>query len=361
MFYIKQSNSAKTHYKRLLNGALSIGSIIRPKSKNVHLQYELSEQIFCRSFDAENIAGLDLSIDAKKDLDGIGIKTFTGAKLQKIAEFNDNTKYQFSSDDNRTIKQICSYRNNRLNKDIKELSLRNLIYHLIVRRNGSQIEICEIDMVKIQHEYLEQLPSNKSHIVKFTDNLHSYSFNRTKSTLYMNFIDLTVCDIHSFSYDIDDVTYLKNEIVDYPVNKKVIHKVVLPLFSERTNDVQLKSGLNQWRADGRPRHHDEVYIPIPRRIHNENHGFFPARNTVFRLKTKDNQTMIGKVCQENDKALMSNPNRDLGKWILRDKLKLEKQIAVTKEILKQRKIDSITVEKIDDKNFVIDTGYNFFN
>ena len=27
--------------------------------------------------------------------------------------------------------------------------------------------------------------------------------------------------------------------------------------------------------------------------------------------------MIGKVCQENDKALMSNPNRDLGKWILR--------------------------------------------
>ena len=35
-----------------------------------------------------------------------------------------------------------------------------------------------------------------------------------------------------------------------------------------------KSGLNQWNAGGRPRHSDEVYIPIPSEIHKNFQGFF---------------------------------------------------------------------------------------
>ncbi|MBG28381.1 MAG: hypothetical protein CMI31_00025 [Opitutae bacterium] len=361
MFYNKQSDLSKKRYKHLLNGALSIGTFVRPNSKTVHLPYELSEQVFCRSFDAENIAGLDVSIDAKKYIDGIGIKTFSGSTLQKIAEFNQSSKYPFSSDNKVAVKQVCEYRNYRIEKDIKEFGLENLTYHLIIRKNGKEIFICETGLDKINSYHLKELASLNNHILKFTDGLHEYSFNRTKSTLYMQFKRLEVMENFNFTFSSNDIDYLKDNIFDKPKGKSKNKKVILPLFSERFQNVKESSGLNQWRADGRLRHHDEVYIPIPARIHKEYPEFFPKRNKVFRLSTRDNEVMLGKICQSGRKALMSNPNKELGKWILRDKLKLNRETIVTKEILISKKIDSVIIEKIDNNNFIIEEGFNFFN
>ena len=41
--------------------------------------------------------------------------------------------------------------------------------------------------------------------------------------------------------------------------------------------------------------------------------------------------MQSKVCQDNNKALMSYSNRELGKWILRDILKLKEGELLTYE------------------------------
>lgn len=48
-----------------------------------------------------------------------------------------------------------------------------------------------------------------------------------------------------------------------------------------------------------------------------------------------------KICQEDGKALMSNPNKDLGKWILRDVLHVEEGHLITYEDLLKIGIDSI--------------------
>ena len=63
-----------------------------------YLQYRISEQIFCKSFEADDLSRSDIAVDASKAEMGLGIKTF-GAKarnhsFEKIAEFNaDRNSY----------------------------------------------------------------------------------------------------------------------------------------------------------------------------------------------------------------------------------------------------------------------------
>ncbi len=63
--------------------------------------------------------------------------------------------------------------------------------------------------------------------------------------------------------------------------------------------------------------------------------------------------MKAKICQYNDKALMSNPNKDLGKWILRDVLNLKERVLITYDLLENLGIDSVKIEKINDENYRI--------
>ena len=50
---------------------------------------------------------------------------------------------------------------------------------------------------------------------------------------------------------------------------------------------------------------------------------------------------------------MSNPNSDLGKWLLRDVFELEEGKIVTYEMLEIYGIDSVIFTKIDDKKYKI--------
>ena len=51
---------------------------------------------------------------------------------------------------------------------------------------------------------------------------------------------------------------------------------------------------------------------------------------------------------------MSNPNKDLGHWILRDVLQLKEGQLATKELLSELGIDSVIVTKDDSNNYSID-------
>jgi len=94
--------------------------------------------------------------------------------------------------------------------------------------------------------------------------------------------------------------------------------VVLPLYSTRNRNFKVvaeKSGINQWNAGGRERKFGESYIPIPQEIHNQFPGFFPGRDVKFKLLLPSGKIVSAKVCQENSKALMSDPNTDLCEWL----------------------------------------------
>jgi hypothetical protein len=59
------------------------------------------------------------------------------------------------------------------------------------------------------------------------------------------------------------------------------------------------------------------------------------------------------VCQENNKALMSDPNKDLGKWLLRDMLGLKKGELATLEFLRKKNADTVIIYKISKNVYQI--------
>ena len=133
--------------------------------------------------------------------------------------------------------------------------------------------------------------------------------------------------------------------------------IFLPLYG-RNQTVFNKSGLNQWNAGGRDRHHNEVYIPVPIVIHQLFPDFFPNRDTSFSLKFPDGEIVDAKICQENGKALMTHSNRKLGKLILRDGLKLEIGELASYDKLQLLGIDSVRIDKTNDLNFEINFSQN---
>ena len=65
---------------------------------------------------------------------------------------------------------------------------------------------------------------------------------------------------------------------------------------------------------------------------------------------KLDKILQAKICQENGKALMSNPNKDLGEWLLRKVLKKNVGELVTMDDLNRIGIDSVCVEDTHSVN-----------
>lgn len=66
------------------------------------------------------------------------------------------------------------------------------------------------------------------------------------------------------------------------------------------------------------------------------------------------EVLSAKVCQENSKALMTDPNKALSDWLLRKILKLKEGEPATIEKLNELGLDSVIITKIDEENFKID-------
>ena len=190
-------------------------------------------------------------------------------------------------------------------------------------------------------------------IIKFNEGGNNYSYNISDSQLSLRFDLKSPVDSFIFTLKKADLEYYINYIVHKSKTKQPVDSVVLKLYSSRLNDVAEKSGLNQSFAGGRARHHNEVYIPIPILIHQTKPEFFPKRDQTFRIETNTGEKFLAKVCQENSKSLMSNPNKSLGKWILRDILNIKKGEPVTLNHLIKSKINSVVIEKFDENNFKI--------
>lgn len=358
-----QPDSKKKIYQDML--AIS-GSLTRLFSdSNVpYLVYRSVENAFCEAFGAENLSRSDSAVDAVKNGIGIGIKTFLNANgytSQKIAEFNrDSSQFNHISNPKELVRVVSQLRNARLDLAKRTYNLHTLVYHCVVRDPYS-IMVYETPMDPIDIQSIKGVSFNANqNVVVFSDSKHQYRFNISKSTLYRHFrtenilLDIPVRILDNPFSVLSKIDSIEDMTLSFAEIKQEAPSVFLPLFSDRGGrHVPQRSGLNQWNAKGRPRDLSEVYIPIPAWIHQNFPDFFPDRDTEFKLRLPDGTNLSAKVCQENRKALMTNPNLALGKWLLRKVLNLAEGELLTYEKLEELGIDSVVVYKDADREYSI--------
>lgn len=359
MFYEIQPKEQQNNYKKMLK---IIGKLTRLFSDSdcPYLPYRVQENIFCKYFEADNLARSDCSADAKKNKIGVGLKTWMGNDDQKIAEFNKLRESYSTLSGLDLVKRISIYRNERIRITKNLHGIDDMVYH-IVKRVPGEMQILEHSFDYIDIENIKLLPNRgNNNNTYFTDGNHVYHFSTSKNTLYMIFEDMVMLD--SFGVDILEDPYQELLNLDKTVNihrkqTKPENKICLRLYSTKhdgTKFVFEKSGLNQWNAKGRPRHPNEIYIPFPAEDRDRNPGFFPSIEKPFNLKLPDGQIISAKVCQENGKAIMSNPNKTLGEWLLRKVFELPERQLLTYDMLKVFGIDSVVFTKIDNENYSVD-------
>lgn len=366
-----QSTSNQNRYVHMLKTAGALSKLFS-ESKSPFLVSRNVENAFCDALDAINLGRADCSADASLNGIGVGIKTFlhgNGKTLQKIAEFNRESELYRNKTPKELIHKIAELRNERIKFTERTYQIHKMIYHCVTRKEG-KILVFESPMDKVDVAEIRNIKvSNNDNTITFEDGLNDYSFNVTKSTLYKRFITSDQDAILEIDVEILDNPYLDlSKLFNYeliPVEHSVpvaldprvnFDYVILPLFSDRGNirHVPEKSGLNQWNAAGRKRNPNEVYIPIPKWIHDLKPNFFPNRDISFKLELPDSNNLEAKVCQENSKALMSNPNKDLGEWLLRQVLDLQEGELLTYEMLEVLGIDSVIVYKHSVKYYSVD-------
>lgn len=361
----KLSPAKKEHYIKLLQATGSLSKLFNETS-DPFLHYRAHENIFCLALGAENLSRSDLSYDAKIGSTGYGLKTFlhqNGKTFQKVAEFNALSTELRKLKGMELIKRVSELRNKRIETTDALHKVTKSLYHCITRKDGIFF-IYEIPLEPVQIANLK-IKEDKSNTIIFSDGKNEYSYSISKSTLLKRF-NLNKAPIASFEVKVFDNPFmeiLKLSPTLAKASKKAtlrpgVDFIFLPLYSRRdkeTLEPGEKSGLNQWNADGRDRNPDEVYIPIPSWIHEQCEDFFPDNiKTQFELILPDGTTLSAKLCQSGLKGLMSNPNKALGKWLLRDVLKLKKGKLVTRKILNEADIDSVMVTKIKTGVYKID-------
>lgn len=377
------------------------------ESECPYLAYRAHENIFCRYLEAENLARSDCSADAKKDGIGIGLKTWMGNDDQKVAEFGKLKKNYTHLSGIELVKKIAEYRNERIRVTKKLHGINQMIYHVVKRvPNMMQILECAFDYIDIDSIKLIPNRGNDNNTY-FTDGKHTYHFSVSKNTLYMIFDDLELLDSFEVGIMEDPYMFLLSLMQQNSSDKKCIEFVseqgkrfemyqtviekniakpilCLPLYSRKGPNkdkyVPEKSGLNQWNAAGRARDANEIYIPYQSLDRQRDLSFFPPRDTSFTLHLPDGTEISAKVCQEafkkmseqeyqfltdeeraleeqrraTGKSIMSNPNKILGKWLLRDVFELSEGTVVTYEMLEKFGVDSVIFTKNGELDYSID-------
>ena len=356
MFYNTQNHEFKQNYIESLSIIGSLSNLFSD-SQVPYLYYRIAEKIFCNAFHASDLSRGDIALDASKENIGIGLKTFlknNEKTLQKVAEFNKDRFLYENKNDINIVKIVSSLRNKRIEFAEKLSGVEKSYYHCVIREEN-KFHLYEESMDYIDIESITGIKKKKNSIW-FNDGLHEYTFNLSKSTLLKRFNTrqyLEEFDVKILENPLEEIrSCFNNDNTLLQDGITLADIVYLPLYG-RGKKVSEKSGLNQWNASGRVRNMNEIYIPIPAKVHKYSPTFFPPRDKSFNLHLPSGDILDVKVCQDNSKALMSNPNKALGQWILRDVLGLKEEELLTYNKLQDIGIDAIRLDKIDEKNFKI--------
>lgn len=375
LFWNNQSTSQQEEYINLLSILGSLSHLFSD-NKSPYLYYRGHENLFCEVFNAKNLSRGDISYDSIKDGVGVGLKTFlnnNGRTFQKVAEFNSDSDILrgFTVDED-IIYKVAELRNKRIITTQNMTDSHTSIYHLVTREPGL-MNIIEAPMHLIDIDSIKIPKTQAKNTLKFADKYNQYSFSLSKNTLMQRFDTsknqiITQFPVKILENPFDLLRSLHSEPVLVPLDgsESSGEAIILPLYSPRDNNVPVGSGLNQWNARGRKRDPDEVYIPIPAWIHDVFSDFFvysrershrnesPKDYPSFTVELPNGKTLSCKVAQQGGKALMSNPNKALGKWILRDVLKLKPGTILTLNTLNELNIDSVKLTKKNDDYYYLD-------
>ena len=326
----------------------AVGALSRLYSEsNVPLIHpRFVEKLFCELTGARDLARDDTSFDALLGATiGVGIKTFRSegfgkSRVEKVAEFTKTAASGFFR--NRTKEElallVAELRNSRIASDAAEYNIEvdKSFYHCLVRLSGgafvheepySTINIANIVPTNATGTPVAKFSQDSAGHVYFADAANSYMFNTSKNVLYKRFEMSRHFNSQVFPIriDLDIFSKITRVLEGLPVvssdkiesSEPVLMSVILPLYSTKggVKRVPEKSGINQWNAGGRLRKFGEAYIPVPISVHQSNPGFFPGRDIKFSLTLPNGKEVSAKICQDDGKALMSDPNTDLCEWL----------------------------------------------
>ena len=341
-------NSNEKYFEML--GLMASLSKLFSENDVPYLDYRLTENLFCKYYKAINDARSCTAYDARFSSLGIGIKTFilnNNASTEKIAEFNKLRPQLENLKGEKLAYKLAEFRNERMRFADDTFNVHESLYHIVGRCSGL-LRIFNLPYERINIDCIHNV-KDKGSSISFEDDKNFYTFNRSKTVLMKRFVVPNTYRDISVNILSDPLTLLEKLLSEQtsPVYKpdiKGYDYVILPLYStQQKGNVPTKSGLNQWNAGGRARNINEVYIPVPIKIHQLYPNFFPKREEPFELQLPDGKKLSAKICQQGGKALMSNPNSDLGEWLLRKILKKKEGSLVTKLDLDTFGFDSIMV------------------
>ena len=365
---IDQEN--KGDYLKLLSAVSKLSGLFS-ESSVPFINYRVAENIFCKSFNAGNLSRSDTAFDANYNSIGIGLKTFVcngNSSTEKVAEFNSLSRTLKDFKGKELAFKLGEFRNDRIALANNIYDIESSIYHIVARKE-KELLLFETDYRIIDIDNIHSVKDNKASL-QFEDGHNSYAFNYSKSTLFRKF----TIPKNAFRLPIDIIEDPYSLLLDFFENKnlnpatdklvKGVNYIILPLYGILKGEkfVFERSGLNQWNANGRKRDANEVYIPVPAKIHHLYPNFFPpieSDKNHFNLHLANGKTFEASMCQTAEieidgqkinkgKGLMTKSNKGLGDWLLRKALKLKEGEEVTIEKLDELGFDSVIVIKTDN-------------
>lgn len=350
------------NYLKLLSAVSKLSGLFS-ESSIPFINYRVAENIFCKSFSANNLSRSDTAFDANYNSVGVGLKTFTcnsNNSTEKVAEFNSLSRVLKDFKGKELAIKLGQFRNDRINLANRLYNIESSLYHIVARKEN-ELLLYETDYDVIDIDNIHAVKDNKASL-QFEDGKNFYSFNYSKSTLFRKFIIPQNAFHLPIEIIADPYTLLlelfENKELELATDKLVKGEnyVILPLYGINNKEKFIfeRSGLNQWNANGRKRDIGEIYIPVPMELHKKYPDFFPKRDEHFSLQIPTGEVFSSKLCQENSKALMTNPNKALSDWLLRKVLQLQEGELATMEKLDKLGFDSVIITKTDSQNFKID-------
>ncbi len=390
----RYSKEQKTEYEEYLKMYSALSALFNQKSSETgapYLDSKFQETIYARSFDSEDVDIGNTPHDirstfANDDKIGIGIKTWLNSntsyqKVMQLKRYKEEIdKHKDDLDD--LALTISTIKNTRLIADYNRLGLKDNenIYHYVTRDRGT-LKLSETSYPLVDINHLEP-QSLKSSSFNFTDGLKEYKYTFGDSQVFMKFGEtlpntdlLKKIDIEILE---DPFEFIKQSFKKFYstggvlVPEKTRDYLYLPLYSYRDHKVSKSSGLNAW--NGLPksagstvlRPEGEAYIPIPKALwkkhpywinptinmskYAEYHQSTGNSSYPIHLHMPDGTTFDAIFAQEGFKALQTNPQNILGKWILnalgikkpqRQRYDIPATNIVTMDRLKQIGYDSV--------------------
>lgn len=341
-FFFRQKKELRTLYTKRLGEFLALSKLFSEKD-NLFLDPKILEYIFCTTFSVFRTSKDNMSFDAVTNTEGIAIKTFirkSAFQFEKVSQFKGKENRIDDSINRRPLliaRHIARLFNERLASSMYLNDVKGFFFHVILR-NKSEFDIAEFPFTRIEAHKVavdNAVPNAKKtkwSIINFSDGQHSFKFSSSDQQLWLNFRNPENLRFKCASKIRRPLDFISRAFVrklnkeNFPGYNEVPF-FVLPLYSIDKNNskyVELCSGINQWNSKPRKnqprRNFFEVYIPFNKNVRTKTGGFFPKKGTPFQLVFPDGQVHAAKITSGDKfgKGIYTNPNRQLGLWLLRN-------------------------------------------